>query len=242
MSTLLAVLLALPVVLMYHRIDAWSPDDPISQRLTVSPVQFANELSQIHRIGLRTIGIAELVRDAAAHRLPARAVLLTFDDGYSDQFRYAFPILQHFGDRATFFVNTATIGTPQHMTWMDVETMSKAGMSIECHGVDHVDLASLSVARQTDEIDRCVRVLREHLRSPVLAFAYPSGHFDAATVEVERYAGVLFGFTTDRRFQTDPRSPYQIVRVRVMSGMDDAFFASLMERPQRYVELPEAPP
>jgi peptidoglycan/xylan/chitin deacetylase (PgdA/CDA1 family) len=230
MSVLLAVLLAVPAVVMYHRVDLWSPGDRISQRLTISPAQFTDELREIRRMGLHTIGIAELARDVATGRSPVRAVLLTFDDGYGDQYRYAFPILQRFGDRATFFVNTGTIGTPQHLTWPEIESMSKAGMSMECHGVDHVALGSLSVAVQTDEIDGCMRVLEAHLRSPVLAFAYPSGNFDAATLELERHAGVLFGFTTDPRFQLDPRSPYQITRIRVMSGMRDAHFAALLQR------------
>jgi peptidoglycan/xylan/chitin deacetylase (PgdA/CDA1 family) len=237
MKALLAVLLVLPPVVMYHRVDPWSPADSVSLRLTISPVQFAAELRDIRRMGLRTIGIDELVRDAQHSASPDRAVLLTFDDGYSDQFRYAFPILQRYGDRAIFFINTGTIGTPRHLTWPEVETMAKAGMSIECHGVDHVDLGESNGAEQTYEIDRCVRELRAHLHESVLALAYPSGDFDAETIELERQAGLFFGFTTDPRFQTDARSAYQIARIRVMSGMDDSHFAALLERTREYVIL-----
>lgn len=242
MNALLAVLLAFPVVVMYHRIDVRAPSDVISRSLTVSPAQLVQELRSIHRAGLHTIGIAELARAMAAHEPPARAVLLTFDDGYSDQFRYAFPILQRFGDRATFFVNVGTIGTPYHLTWPQIETMSKAGMSIECHGVDHVDLAALGVAAQTHQIDRCVRILGARLRGAVLAYAYPSGSFDARTLELERRAGLLFGFTTDPRFQTDDRSPYQVTRIRVKSGMPEALFAALVERTRNYVHFNAATP
>jgi len=238
MNVLLAVLVAIPPVVMYHRVDPSSPGDSVSQRLTISPVQFAGELRDIRRIGLRTIGIGELVRDAQLGASPQRAVLLTFDDGYSDQFRYAFPLLQRFGDRAIFFINTGTIGTPRHLTWPEVETMAKAGMSIECHGVDHVDLSQTSAVRQSYEIDRCVRALRAHLQERVPAFAYPSGDFDADTVVLERQAGVLFGFTTDPRFQTDARSPYQIARIRVVSGMNDVDFAALLGRTRSFVILP----
>lgn len=237
MNALLAVLLAFPAVLMYHRIDIAGPGDRISERLTVSPAQFAAELRVIHRIGVRTIDIGELTRDLAAGHTPARAVLLTFDDGYRDQFRYAFPLLERSGDRATFFVNTGTIGTPNHLTWREVETMWRAGMSIECHGVDHADLAILSIAVQSYEINGCLRALRAHLRSPVLAYAYPSGDFDAQTIELEQRGGLLLGFTTDPRFQTEARSPYQIVRIRIMSGIGDAYFASLLQRSPAYVDF-----
>ncbi|HEY6449942.1 MAG TPA: polysaccharide deacetylase family protein [Candidatus Cybelea sp.] len=237
MSAVLSVILAFPVVVMFHRVDVAAPTDVISQQLTVSPAQFAEELRSIRRIGLHTIGIAELARDMATHESPARAVLLTFDDGYSDQFRYAFPILQRFGDRATFFVNVGTVGTPNHLTWQQIEAMSKAGMSIECHGVDHSDLALLGAAAQTYQIDQCVRTLGAHLQSAILAYAYPSGSFDAKTVELERRAGLLFGFTTDPRFQTNVQSQYEVTRIRVKSGMSEALFAGLVQRTRNYVDF-----
>jgi peptidoglycan/xylan/chitin deacetylase (PgdA/CDA1 family) len=240
MSALLAVLLVFPAVVMYHRVDTAVPSDPISQRLTISPVQFAGELRSIARLGLHTIGIAELAHDVAMHRSPVHAVLLTFDDGYSDQFQYAFPILERFGDRATFFVNVASIGTPNHLTWRDVETMSRAGMSIECHGVSHADLSELSTGAQTYQIDRCVAALRAHVRGSVLAYAYPSGAFNAQTLSLERQAGLLFGFTTDPRFQTDRQSPYELTRIRVTSGMSDDLFSALLEGAHAYVEFAPA--
>ena len=70
-------------------------------------------------------------------------------------------------------------------------------MSIEAHGVDHVDLAALPPARQAFEIDHCVASLRAHLGEPVIAFAYPSGAFDAATMRIVEDSGMTFGFTTD---------------------------------------------
>ena len=230
MNALLAVLLALPPVVMYHRVDVAAPSDWISRGLTVSPRQFAQELDAIDRAGLRTIGIAELVRDLTAGRTPSHAVLLTFDDGYGDGFDYALPILRRFGDRATFFVNTGTIGTPHHLTWRELGTMAHAGMSIECHGVDHRDLRMLTPAQQWHQIDGCIRTLQDHLHVPVLAYAYPSGAFDARTILLERRAGLLLGFTTDPRFETDPASPYQIVRVRALSGMTDADFVRRLRR------------
>jgi peptidoglycan/xylan/chitin deacetylase (PgdA/CDA1 family) len=178
-----------------------------------------------------------VARAAARGESLQHAVLLTFDDGYSDQFRYAFPILQRLRERATFFVNTGTIGTAGHLTWPQVEAMAQSGMSVECHGVDHVDLGSLGSDEQAYQIDSCISALHTHLRGSVLAFAYPSGGFNASTIDIVRAAGVLFGFTTDPRFQTDVRSPYQITRIRIVSGMSDAYFAGLVERVRSYVDF-----
>lgn len=237
MAALLAVLLAFPTVLMYHRVDVSAPSDYVSQALTVSPAQFAAELQYLHDKGLRTVGIAELERDLRQHRSVAREVLLTFDDGYDDQYGYAFPILQRYGDVATFFVNVGTIGTPRHMTWDNVEAMARSGMSIGCHGVTHADLSELAAPQQTYQIDRCVQMLTAHLHSQVLAYAYPSGAFDAETIALEQQAGLVFGFTTDPRFQTDAQSPYELTRRRIKSGMSAADFAALFGTRPAYIKL-----
>jgi peptidoglycan/xylan/chitin deacetylase (PgdA/CDA1 family) len=237
MNALLAVLLLFPAVVMYHRVDASAPGDTMSQRLTISPDQFAAELRAIRRMGLHTIGIDELVRDVTRREIPANAVLLTFDDGYDDQYGFAFPILRRFGDRATFFVNTGTIGAPRHLTWSEVTAMERAGMSMECHGVDHVDLADLDAEQQRHQIDTCVRTLGGRLRAAVLAFAYPSGAFDSVTVALEREAGLVLGFTTDPRFASDSASPFEISRIRVLSGMSDGFFTALVLRARIYVDV-----
>ena len=242
MSVLLAALIALPAVVMYHRVDPIAPEGRISRRLTISPAQFADELRDLQRMGLRAIGIADLTRTAARGESAQRAVLLTFDDGYGDQFRYAFPILQRLHERATFFINTGSIGTAGHLTWAEVRIMARAGMSIECHAIDHVDLASLGADEQTYQIEGCIAQLQAHLPGSVQAFAYPSGAFDALTIALVRAAGVRFGFTTDPRFQTDVRSPYQIARIRVLSGMSDAYFASLVDRARTYVDFTVEPP
>jgi peptidoglycan/xylan/chitin deacetylase (PgdA/CDA1 family) len=241
MNALVAVLVAFPVVLMYHRVDVYSPSDSISQRLTISPAQFAAELREIQQKGLRTIGIAELVNNMAAHRSPQHAVVITFDDGYSDQFRYAFPLLQRFGARATFFVNVGTIGTPGHLSWGEVEAMSRAGMSIDCHGVTHLDLALLSSVQQEYQIDGCVRSLNAHLQTRVLAYAYPSGRFNAKTIELERRAGLLVGFTTDPRFQKNSTSPYQLTRTRIVSGLSDARFGKFLSAAPVFVDVDPSP-
>lgn len=237
MGVLLAVLLAFPTVLMYHRVDVSAPSDYISEALTVSPAQFAGELQYLHDQGLHTVGIAELERDLRDHRSVARDVLITFDDGYADQFSFAFPILQRYGDVATFFVNVGTIGTPRHMSWDDVETMARAGMSIGCHGVTHVDLAELGASAQSYQIDRCVQTLSARLHSGVLAYAYPSGAFDAETIALEQQAGLIFGFTTDPRFQTDAQSPYELTRRRIKSGMTAADFAALFGSRPTFIKL-----
>jgi len=231
MTSLLAVLLSLPIVLMYHRVDVTAPSDRISQSLTISPDQFTAELQYLRDRHLRTMSVAELEADVRSGQSPSNAVLLTFDDGYDDQYQYAFPILRRFGDVATFFVNVGSVGKPRHMTWQQIATMAQEGMSFGCHGVTHSDLAVMGVAAQEYQIERCVDVLSAQLHDNVIAYAYPSGAFDERTVRLEQQAGLLLGFTTDPRFQRDADSLYELTRRRVKNGMTTADFASLLAPP-----------
>ncbi len=167
----------------------------------------------------------ELVRDK---KPTENVVLVTFDDGYGDQYRYAVPILLRYHFGATFFVNTGTVGKARHVTWQELHEMERDGMSIEAHGVDHVDLAQLASARQAFEILTCIRTLEENLGTPVHAFAYPSGEYDAQTVDIVREAGLSYAFTTDPFRTLVSGSPYELSRRRVVGGLDDAAFGRLV--------------
>ena len=112
-------------------------------------------------------------------------VSLTFDDGWACQFRYARPILNSFGMRATFFVNSNLVGGADRMTWEDLEALAADGHEIGGHTLDHPDLTSLEqdeVRRQVCE-DRDVLVARGF---SARSFAYPGGAYDAALTAIVR--------------------------------------------------------
>jgi peptidoglycan/xylan/chitin deacetylase (PgdA/CDA1 family) len=230
-AAVLIAALHLPLVLMYHRVDVSSPGDPTSQALTVTPAQFDDEMALLAHDGFEAISIDQYALRVKLHEPTDRVVLLTFDDGYSDQYRFAVPILARYGYSATFFVNTGSIGQRNHLSWQQLRDMQAGGMSIEAHGVHHVDLATLPVARQAFEIEQCIASLREHLGGPVVAFAYPSGAFDANTMRLVAGSGMEYAFTTDaaRRLWD---SPYDLARIRIKRGLDAARFAQLLGLPQ----------
>jgi peptidoglycan/xylan/chitin deacetylase (PgdA/CDA1 family) len=230
-AAVLIAALHVPLVLMYHRVDVSSPADPTSQALTVSPEEFDAEMAVLAHDGLEAISVDQYMLRLKLHEQTDRVVLVTFDDGYRDQYQYAVPILARYGYSATFFVNTATIGHHNHLSWDQLRDMEDQGMSIEAHGVDHVDLAALPPARQAFEIDHCVASLREHLRVPIVAFAYPSGAFDAATMRIVADSGMTFGFTTDPSRRLWTNSPYDLSRVRIKHGLAPAQFAQLLGVP-----------
>jgi peptidoglycan/xylan/chitin deacetylase (PgdA/CDA1 family) len=131
----------------------------------------------------------------AVNTAPAAAastvVTIGFDDGTVDQLG-ALPILQAHGMTATFFVNSGSIGDPEHLSWADLHTLFGAGNEIAGHTLNHVNLAPLTTAEARQEV--CTD--RNNLLAagfPATSFAYPFGSFDNNTEQVVRDCGYNSG-------------------------------------------------
>jgi peptidoglycan/xylan/chitin deacetylase (PgdA/CDA1 family) len=105
------------VILMYHRVVELAAD-PL--QLAVTPAQFAQHMEYIQR-SCRPLRLSELAAALPQHSLPDRAVAVTFDDGYIDNFTGALPVLQAHHVPATIFAVSSKIDTPYEMWWDDLE-------------------------------------------------------------------------------------------------------------------------
>jgi peptidoglycan/xylan/chitin deacetylase (PgdA/CDA1 family) len=157
-------------------------------------------------------------------------VVLTFDDGYADQYGYALPLLHEYGDTATFYIITGAIDTPRHVTWAQLELMSALGQDIAAHGVEHDDLSVMTPAQQAYQIDDSIALLRRRLHVPVDSYCYPSGRFNRTTLSLVQNAGVDMAVTTDPSYVLAPETRFEIPRIRVRSDWTLEQFASAIER------------
>ena len=132
-------------ILMYHYASQPPPDADVYRRdLSVSPVQFESHLKYLADNGYRTITLDDLLYALAHGReLPARPVILTFDDGYADNYTNAFPLLEKYDMMAHFFVISDFVNQerPGYMTWPQIEEMAAAGQRFGSHSRDHPSLA-----------------------------------------------------------------------------------------------------
>jgi hypothetical protein len=133
-------------ILMYHHIaDPPVGADAIRVDLSVSPASFADQMAFLVRNRYQTVTLGDLAGALTAGTpLPQRPVILTFDDGYDDNYLNAFPILQAWGLTGTFFIITDLVGSREYMSWEDLRVMASHGMDIEAHGRTHRDLTQLS--------------------------------------------------------------------------------------------------
>jgi peptidoglycan/xylan/chitin deacetylase (PgdA/CDA1 family) len=107
------------VVLMYHRV-ADLPSDPWA--LSVSPHHFAEQMETL-RSAFCPLPLRELVRRLDGRELPARAVTVTFDDGYADNLFNATPILERHEVPATVFLSAGYIGSMGEFWWDELDRL-----------------------------------------------------------------------------------------------------------------------
>jgi peptidoglycan/xylan/chitin deacetylase (PgdA/CDA1 family) len=122
-------------------------------------------------------------------------VVLTFDDGYDDNW-FAFQELERRGMKGVFFVVTSALDTPGRLSREQVKAMAEAGMEIGSHSATHVDLRGLRRKRQMDEAQGSKQVLEGLLGRPVISFCYPGGASSGLTSSVLEEAGYWFARTT----------------------------------------------
>lgn len=101
------------LILLYHRV-AYAPCDPWS--LAVTPEHFATQLAIISRL-CRPLALTDALRALQEGRLPRRAVVTTFDDGYADNLHTAVPLLERYGVPATMFITTKGTRGDREFWW-----------------------------------------------------------------------------------------------------------------------------
>jgi len=95
------------------------------RKLTVSPEDFAKQSQWLASNGYKAITLLQLYRALAGDFIlpEERPVILTFDDGYSNIFTYALPVMRFFNQTAVFFVITDYLDSPGYLSWEQVKKL-----------------------------------------------------------------------------------------------------------------------
>ena len=128
--------------------------------------------------------------------LPPKPVLITFDDGYIDNYTNAFPILKKYNLRATIFIIPAfTSVYPNYMTWEQLKEMEANGITIESHTLTHPKLEELPDDEIRNELLNSKNMLEEQLGHPIEFLAYPTGTYNLHIAGIAQDLGYKGAFT-----------------------------------------------
>lgn len=185
-------------VIMYHDI---LPQKQVF--FDVTPTEFEEHLKLIQKQGLTPISLDQLVNHLQTGMpLPAKPILLTFDDGYSGHYQYVFPLLKKYGYPGMFSIYTQKIGQTAGrpgVTWAQVKEMAKDPLiTIVAHSVNHPsDLRELPDDQLRTEIFESKRILETELGNPIHYFTYPTGFYDERVTKLVTEAGYKAALTMD---------------------------------------------
>jgi peptidoglycan/xylan/chitin deacetylase (PgdA/CDA1 family) len=207
---------AIPI-LMYHQIKDLLPTASLEDfTWTVSPSSMDAQLGYLADKGYVTISLDQLLDGLAGKAaLPAKAVVLTFDDGWKSQYTNALPLLKKHNQTATFYVVSTYMGYGAYFDWNMTMEVKNAGMTIAGHTLDHADLPKLSAAELDHELRDSKAALEKQLGVPINHFAYPYGAYNDTVVEAVRRAGYRSATTLNPMMAKNPVSPFLLPRIRV---------------------------
>ena len=212
-------------ILMYHHINSTPPTNDLDASLTVTDADFSRQLDYLKCAGYTTVSLTQLYDGVySGAPLPAKPIVLTFDDGYADAFTNAFPNLQRHGFTGAFSIITNSVGAAAaYMTWDQIGAMVNAGMD--------------DIVRQQLTLSKAA--LEEHLQRPIAFFVYPAGEpfrhgtpqRQAQVVKMVQEAGYRGALAATNKLQQNPAAPYAFNRIRVSGGVAIRKFAENMGGP-----------
>jgi peptidoglycan/xylan/chitin deacetylase (PgdA/CDA1 family) len=200
-------------VLLYHRVgEAAGP-------LTIAPDKFAEDLARLRKMGYETISLDTFHRNKVDPEtpLPKKPIMISFDDGYLDNYLNAYPILQKYGMTAAFYIITSMVGAEDRLTGDNICAMSASGMSIGSHTVSHGELGNMGVEEAANEMSLSRMYLEGLLQKSVNYIAYPKGSYNASTGSVASETGYWGGFSIVPGTCSRATNPYVLKRIPVFS-------------------------
>ncbi|HTW51595.1 MAG TPA: polysaccharide deacetylase family protein, partial [Stellaceae bacterium] len=184
----------IPILVYHHVVPDHAPGV-----LYVTPDGFEQHLRFLSDNGYQSVSFADLA-DSLEYGLPLpeRPVILSFDDGWENQFEHGFPLLQKYGFGATFYIVSGYVDHENFMTTDQLRAMMAAGMTIGCHSHTHPSLPSLGTgARLKDEVAGSKAWLEDHFGIAIDTFAYPYGAYTAAVAAAVKAADYRTARTVD---------------------------------------------
>jgi peptidoglycan/xylan/chitin deacetylase (PgdA/CDA1 family) len=192
---------------MYHRVLEREPEHS-AHGIWVTARQFESQLRSLRRRGFVTITFRDYDRFLrGGGQFPRKPIILTFDDGYEDNYTIAFPLLQKSGSRAVIFAVTDSNRRTNFwdhqepcaalLSPVQLKELQRVGNEIGSHTVTHPNLPSIPPGDALNELISSKMALEEMLGTDILSVAYPYGAVNPGVKDLAEKAGYKFAVAAD---------------------------------------------
>jgi len=176
-------------ILMYHSIDN------NNVFFTVKPEIFEKQIKYLKDNNYNVISLAELVKILELNNdLPKKTIVLTFDDGFEDNYLNVWPVLKKYNFPATIFLATGLVGQEinnvqsiplKALGWQEIQEMHQSGLiDFQPHTVSHQRFDRIDLKEIEQEIIDSKRMVEEKLNKKCYFFAYPRGWYNQEIIEI----------------------------------------------------------
>jgi peptidoglycan/xylan/chitin deacetylase (PgdA/CDA1 family) len=237
--------LKLPIV-MYHSIanfSAISPQDKnksFARNFRIPPSVFAKQLDLLIKNNYNTITFKELEDyEAGLFEMPSNPIILTFDDGWSDQYNTIIELKKR-NLKGSFALITNLLDKPDRLNDSQVKELISYGNELTSHTVDHPDLTRVSPEKLTKELLDSKDYLKSKFNYSVNTIVYPTGAHNQTVINESKKLGYKYGVTTKTFVNNiDLSKPFELTRVRtqcetttdlradICNNLGNDFFSSL---------------
>jgi peptidoglycan/xylan/chitin deacetylase (PgdA/CDA1 family) len=218
-------------ILMYHQVSELTKTTKkirsTNPAYSLSVKQFSEQMRYLHENDYQTLSLSKLLDQTAPYH--QKAVVLTFDDGWADNYTNAFPILKKFRLTATIFVITDFVGKPEYADWAQLREMSKDGISIQSHTVTHSPLPLLHTNEIMYELGTSKKSIEDHLGSVVEFLSVPHGMINQEVANASRAAGYKGICTSEPGLSHRLMDPAILKRINVSSRYDISRFEKIIQ-------------
>ncbi len=194
-------------ILCYHQIrDFRATDGKIGKDYIVPVANFRAQMKMLADSGYHSI-LPDQLYDylTAGKSLPAKPIMITFDDTRLDQYTVGLPELNKYGFKGVFFIMTVSLDRPGYMSKDEVKQLSDQGHVIGSHTWDHHSVKKYTGDDWTIQVEKPSRQLEAITGKPVQYFAYPFGLWNKDAIKgLKQYHFKSVFQLSDPRDKEDP--------------------------------------
>ena len=201
------------IILLYHQIGNL-PDSLDPFGISVKTEDFARQMAYLNDNGYNVLKLSKAIK--MMHEgtpLPEKAVCITFDDGYKDNYTNALPILQKYNFSATIYLVAAHVGESAKwdgeigeqlplLTWAEIREMQEHHIEFGSHTRTHVELDKIPTEQIEWQVCTSKHIIEENLGRKIHTIAYPYEQFTQEVQDMAKQCGYIAACGTSHMSET----------------------------------------